>query len=79
MYYYDVNSLYPYVALQDLQGLECSKIDNFEDNVDICNLFGFYYCEIETSGDKYLGVLPFTSKFGIYFPLGKWKGWYLSE
>lgn len=79
MYYYDVNSLYPYVALQDLPGLECSKIDNFGDNVDICNLFGFYYCEIETSGDKYLGVLPVTSKFGIYFPLGKWKGWYFSE
>lgn len=25
IYYYDVNSLYPYVALQDLPGLECSK------------------------------------------------------
>lgn len=23
LYYYDVNSLYPYVALQDMPGLEC--------------------------------------------------------
>lgn len=26
LYYYDVNSLYPYLALQDMPGLECSKI-----------------------------------------------------
>ena len=26
LYYYDVNSLYPYVALQDMPGLTCSKI-----------------------------------------------------
>lgn len=25
LYYYDVNSLYPYVALQELPGIECSK------------------------------------------------------
>lgn len=25
LYYYDVNSLYPYVALQDMPGINCSK------------------------------------------------------
>lgn len=42
-------------------------------------MFGFYYCEIETPLDNYLGVLPFRSKTGLTFPLGKWKGWYFSE
>lgn len=25
LYYYDVNSLYPYVSLQDLPGIDCYK------------------------------------------------------
>ena len=27
LYYYDVNSLYPYVALNDMPGLECNKLE----------------------------------------------------
>jgi len=27
LYYYDVNSLYPYLALQDMPDLECCKIE----------------------------------------------------
>ena len=30
LYYYDVNSLYPYVALQDMPGLTCKKIFFFD-------------------------------------------------
>lgn len=40
LYYYDVNSLYPYVALQDMPGLECSKKFFFNSKcVDLNNLF----------------------------------------
>lgn len=42
LFYYDVNSLYPYVALQDMPGLTCSKINYYEYNKDICSLFGFF-------------------------------------
>lgn len=84
LYYYDVNSLYPYVALQDMPGINCSK-ENFINTCDteidksIKNLFGFYYCSVESPKDNYLGLLPFRSEGGLIFPLGTWKGWYFSE
>lgn len=41
LYYYDVNSLYPYVALQDMPGLQCSKIQYYSPTQSINGLFGF--------------------------------------
>lgn len=83
LFYYDVNSLYPYVALQDMPGLTCSKLLFFVDrdtpDRDIDNLFGFFYCRIETPHNNYLGVLPVKSAKGLIFPLGIWEGWYFSE
>ena len=78
LFYYDVNSLYPYVALQDMPGLECSKV-NYYTNKSIDDLFGFFYCSIESPLDSYLGLLPVRDEPGIYFPVGKWTGWYFSE
>jgi len=72
LYYYDVNSLYPFVALQDMPGLECCKEEFINLNPNIDNLFGFYYCEIITPLNSYLGLLPVRTKGGgIEFPLGK--------
>jgi hypothetical protein len=71
LYYYDVNSLYPYVALQDMPGLSCSKIECYEKHTSIKGLFGFFYCKIEAPLDSYLGLLPFKDKSGIVFPVGK--------
>lgn len=80
LYYYDVNSLYPYVCLQDMPGMYCSKEHYLESiNVKLDNLFGFYYCEIDAPVNNYIGVLPLRNNDGIYFPVGKWKGWYFSE
>lgn len=79
LFYYDVNSLYPYVALQDMPGLNCSKIVFYKDNVNINDLFGFFYCTVEAPIDNYLGLLPVRNKTGIIFPVGKWTGWYFSE
>ena len=79
LYYYDVNSLYPHVALQDLPGVDCYKEHYIDMNISIKNLFGFYYCEIETNNNDYLGLLPVRDKYGLYYPLGKWAGWYFSE
>ncbi len=46
LYYYDVNSLYPYVALQDMPGLNCYKFEYYNFKEDVNNIFGFFYCKI---------------------------------
>lgn len=60
LYYYDVNSLYPYVALNALPGVKCTYIEFFNTTKDIDDLFGFYYCKIDTNNTdiKYIGLLP---------------------
>ena len=42
LYYYDVNSLYPYVGLNDMPGLECYKQEYLNTNKGIDELFGFF-------------------------------------
>ena len=42
-------------------------------------MFGFFYCEIETPKDLYLGLLPVRGKGGLSFPMASWSGWYFSE
>ena len=44
LYYYDANSLYPYIALQDLPGTKCHKESFTDINKQTENLFGFHYC-----------------------------------
>lgn len=84
LYYYDVNSLYPYAALGDIPGLEASYIELFNYDIDIKELFGFFYCKVTTPQDnpklKYLGLLPYRNRRGsLSFPIGSWEGWYFSE
>ncbi len=79
LFYYDVNSLYPYVALQDMPGLVCNLEIYYDINQDIDTLFGFFYCSIDAPIDNYLGILPVRTPFGLTFPVGKWDGWYFSE
>nr|YP_005351174.1 DNA polymerase type B2 [Peltigera malacea]AEK48302.1 DNA polymerase type B2 [Peltigera malacea] len=76
LYYYDVNSLYPYASLNSMPGSNCTYIERSDINID--TLFGFYYCEIETT-DNYLGLLPVHRDFELIMPNGKWNGWYFSE
>lgn len=79
LYYYDVNSLYPYSALNAMPGLNCIYEDNINKNIsEIKDLFGFYYCKIETS-NNYFGLLPFRADNGLIMPLGNFEGWYFSE
>lgn len=80
LYYYDVNSLYPFVALENpTPGLDCHYTEYFNTTTNINNLFGFFYCEIETPLDDYIGLLPIKTPSGMQLPLGKFKGWYFSE
>lgn len=70
LYYYDVNSLYPYAALNDMPGLNCTYIDFLTKSPCIEELFGFYYCEVECK-INYLGLLPLRTPEGsVILPYG---------
>lgn len=74
LYYYDVNSLYPFAALAPMPGLNCSFSDSINAKLeDVVDLFGFYYCTVATGGasDNYLGLLPVRTMKGIIMPTGK--------
>jgi hypothetical protein len=70
LYYYDVNSLYPFAALNPMPGLNCIYVENVIPEKYSKELFGFYYCEVETN-DDYLGLLPVHSNFELTMPNGK--------
>jgi hypothetical protein len=71
LYYYDVNSLYPFVALNSMPGINCTYIESFnKDNLNLNELFGYFYCEIETN-DSYLGLLPIHDNFELIMPNGR--------
>lgn len=71
LYYYDVNSLYPYAALNSMPGTNCT----FETDInillkDMMNVFGFFYCNVKTN-NTYLGLLPVRNTKGIIMPNGE--------
>lgn len=75
--YYDVNSLYPFVAaINDIKRHICEYIES-DYNLDLDKLFGFYYCKVKTN-DHYLGLLPVHIN-GLIMPNGEWFGGYFSE
>ena len=78
LYYYDVNSLYPFASLNPMPSTNCTYLEYFNSSPNIQDLFGFFYCEIE-SQDNYLGLLPVHSDLGLIMPNGRWSGWYFSE
>lgn len=73
IYYYDVNSLYPFVALNKMPGLNCSYYEFYDTHRKIDDSRGFFYCKIEVR-DNYLGLLPYRDKSGLCFPNGVWFG-----
>jgi hypothetical protein len=48
LYYYDVNSLYPYAALQTMPGILAHKLEYSNFNPNLNDLFGFFYCDVYT-------------------------------
>lgn len=75
LYYYYINSLYPYIALQPMPGIECTK-----ENFLIHESYLDFIIEIITPNDLYIGLLPHrTNDSSLLFPLRKWRGWYFSK
>jgi hypothetical protein len=71
LYYYKANSLYSFVSLNYIPGKDCTYLEDLKGvSLNLNNLFGFFYCEIE-SKNGYLGLLPVHSDFGLIMPKGK--------
>jgi len=62
--------LYPYVALQDMPGISCDKLDYYSAKMHVEKLFGFFYCDAISPKDSYLGLLPYRTKSVLKSPLG---------
>jgi hypothetical protein len=71
LFHYDVNSLYPAASLNSMPGNKCSYIEDFENKgLNLDNLFGYFYCEVEAKYN-YLGLLPVRTDKGLIMPTGK--------
>ena len=80
LYYYDVNSLYPFSSLKDMPGRFCKYIEaHSEDGLNIIKdeLFGFFYCDVKTTHD-YFGLLPYRLNGLLTYPVGEFSGWFFS-
>jgi hypothetical protein len=79
-YYYDINSLYPFVMKMFEMPLGKGIFCSLENSFDITKFFGFI--EVEVESPKYL-YIPFlttvTDKKGCICPLGRWTDVYFSE
>lgn len=72
--YLDVNSLYPYAALNPMPGLNSTFIEDLSGKgLELDHLFGFFYAEVETN-NSYLGLLPLKNENGNFYPNGKFTG-----
>nr|QWO71376.1 DNA polymerase [Calocybe gangraenosa] len=77
--YIDVNSLYPYVALNPLPGNDCYFMESFEEKgLDLDKLFGFFYAKVKTN-NSYLGLLPVHLDNRLICPNGEFEGIWSSE
>jgi hypothetical protein len=78
VYYYDVNSLYPYAMLNPMP-YNLIKIHNNMNNIKLENFFGFIEVEVLCPIDMKRPVLPYHFNGKTIYPVGSWKGVYFSE
>lgn len=77
--YIDVNSLYPYAALNSLPGTECYFLESFQEKgLDLDKLFGFFYAKVKTN-NLYIGLLPVHKDGRLIQPNGEFEGIWSSE
>ena len=77
--YIDVNSLYPYAALNSMPGSDCYYIESFDDKgLNLDNLFGFFYARVKTN-NLYIGLLPVHKDNRLICPNGEFYGIWSSE
>jgi DNA polymerase type B, organellar and viral len=78
LYYYDVNSLYPYAMLNPMP-YNLIKYHTNMFNIKLENFFGFIEVEVICPSNMLRPVLPFKFEGKTIYPTGTWKGVYFSE
>lgn len=77
--YFDVNSLYPFAALNPMPGTNCEYLEDFtEEGLNLDLLFGFFYAEVKTN-KQYFGLLPLHINNQLILPEGIFSGVWSSE
>jgi hypothetical protein len=71
IYYYDINSLYPYVMANNLFPVPDTYYES-----DGLVPYGVTHCDIEYIDDVYLPYLPLKWNGKLVFPTGKLTGWW---
>jgi len=74
LYYYDVNSLYPYAMMKDMPVFPTGFTKNIsQDDLINGNFFGYVLADIETPNDMKIPLLPYRAgiKQPVQFPTGK--------
>lgn len=91
LYYYDVNSLYPYVMCKDLpykvkkKWTDLSLTALEREGVDKKDFFGFVKAEVICNKEKVsIPILPYKilnpdKNNNLQYPYGNWVGYYFSE
>jgi hypothetical protein len=77
LYYYDVNSLYPYAMLKPMP-YKIKKFHNDLSKFKLDDFFGFCLVEVETP-NTLKPLLPYKDNNKTIYPIGKWSGVYFSE
>ncbi len=74
LYYYDVNSMYPYVmySKEYPTGYVVSTTGYLEDKL------GIYKVTVEINDKVFYPLLPYRLRGKLLFPVGKFTGWYTS-
>jgi len=78
LFYYDVNSLYPFAMLKDMPH-EMIKFHKNMFNIKLEDFFGFCLCEVTTPKNILKPVLPYKHNGKTIYPTGTWIGVYFSE
>lgn len=80
LYYYDINSLYPYAMLKDLPG-ELIRTYHQKDccNINLDKFFGFLSVTISCPSSVQIPVLPYRQNGRTIYPQGIWTATYFSE
>ena len=82
LYYYDINSLYPYAMLNDMPlnflGEHIVNNSNRE-QFKLENIFGFIECDVECPTNIKYPLLIHNVNGKIVHPTGRWSGTYFSE
>lgn len=79
IYYYDVNSLYPFAMMKDMPYELIRKVQIFENNFYLNTFFGYLKVVVNSPKDIKTPLLPCKHNGKTIFPTGSWIGTYFSE